>query len=140
MLGSFSEAEEVVQDAWFRWEKVDGGIDAPAAYLTRIVTRLCLDRLQSARARRETYIGPWLPDPLMGSSDPDATIADDITVPLMLALERLSPLERAAVLPPDVFDIALSDVAVTLGRDPADERQPAPTTPAASLGGKQGGP
>src|SRR3546814_5995913 len=71
MLGSFSEAEDVVQDAWFRWEKVDGGIDAPAAYLTRIVTRLCLDRLKSARARRETYIGPWLPDPLMGSSDPD---------------------------------------------------------------------
>src|SRR3546814_18859559 len=120
MLGSFSEAEDVVQDAWFRWEKVDGGIDAPAAYLTRIVTRLCLDRLKSARARRETYIGPWLPDPLMGSSDPDATIADDITVTLMLALERLSPLERAAFLLPAVFDIALSAVAVTLG--PARQR------------------
>src|SRR3546814_12266046 len=103
MLGSFSEAEDVVQDAWFRWEKVDGGIDAPAAYLTRIVTRLCLDRLKSARARRETYIGPWLPDPLMGSSDPDETIADDITVTLMLAMERLSPLERAAFLLHDVF-------------------------------------
>src|SRR3546814_2866531 len=123
MLGSFSEAEDVVQDAWFRWEKVDGGIDAPAAYLTRIVTRLCLDRLKSARARRETYIGPWLPDPLMGSSDPDETIADDITVTLMLAMERLSPLERAAFLLHDVFDIALSDVAVTLGREPAAVRQ-----------------
>ncbi|PEQ10271.1 RNA polymerase sigma factor SigJ [Novosphingobium sp. PC22D] len=123
MLGSFSEAEDVVQDAWFRWEKLDGGIDAPAAYLTRIVTRLCLDRLKSARARRETYIGPWLPDPLMGSSDPDETIADDITVTLMLAMERLSPLERAAFLLHDVFDIALSDVAVTLGREPAAVRQ-----------------
>lgn len=123
MLGSFSEAEDAVQDAWFRWEKVDGGIDAPAAYLTRIVTRLCLDRLKSARARRETYIGPWLPDPLMGSSDPDEMIADDITVTLMLAMERLSPLERAAFLLHDVFDIALSDIAVTLGREPAAVRQ-----------------
>lgn len=123
MLGSFSEAEDAVQDAWFRWEKVDGGIDAPAAYLTRIVTRLCLDRLKSARARRETYIGPWLPDPLMGSSDPDETIADDITVTLMLAMERLSPLERAAFLLHDVFDIALSDIAATLGREPAAVRQ-----------------
>lgn len=123
MLGSFSEAEDVVQDAWVRWDKVDGGIDAPAAYLTRIVTRLCLDRLKSARARRETYIGPWLPDPLMGSSDPDELFADDITVTLMLAMERLSPLERAAFLLHDVFDIALSDVAVTLGREPAAVRQ-----------------
>ena len=123
MLGSFSEAEDAVQDAWFRWEKVDGGIDTPAAYLTRIVTRLCLDRLKSARARRETYIGPWLPDPLMGSSDPDEMIADDITVTLMLAMERLSPLERAAFLLHDVFDIALSDIAVTLGREPAAVRQ-----------------
>lgn len=123
MLGSFSEAEDVVQDAWFRWEKVDGGIDAPAAYLTRIVTRLCLDRLKSARARRESYIGPWLPDPLMASSEPDEMVADDITVTLMLAMERLSPLERAAFLLHDVFDIALSDVAVTLGREPAAVRQ-----------------
>ena len=57
MLGSFSEAEDAVQDAWFKWEKVEGGVDAPAAYLTRIVTRLCLDRCKSARVRRETYIG-----------------------------------------------------------------------------------
>src|SRR3546814_20217096 len=91
MLGSFSEAEDVVQDAWFRWEKVDGGIDAPAAYLTRIVTPLCLDRLKSARARRETYIGPWLPAPPMGSSDPDEKIADDITVTLLHARECRSP-------------------------------------------------
>ncbi|RYE03938.1 MAG: RNA polymerase sigma factor SigJ [Sphingomonadales bacterium] len=123
MLGSFSEAEDVVQDAWLKWEEVKGGIDSPAAYLTRIVTRLCLDRLKSARSRRETYIGPWLPDPLVGSIDPDETIADDITVTLMLAMERLSPLERAAFLLHDVFDIALSDVAVTLSREPAAVRQ-----------------
>jgi len=123
MLGSFSEAEDVVQDAWLKWEQVDGGIDSPAAYLTRIVTRLCLDRVKSARSRRETYIGPWLPDPLVGSIDPDETIADDITVTLMLAMERLSPLERAAFLLHDVFDVALNDVAVTLSRKPAAVRQ-----------------
>lgn len=123
MLGSFSDVEDVVQDAWLRWEKVEAGIDSPEAYLTRVVTRLCLDRLKSARARRETYVGPWLPDPLMGSVDPDETIADDITVTLMLAMERLSPLERAAFLLHDVFDIALSDIAVTLGREPAAVRQ-----------------
>lgn len=122
MLGSFSEAEDVVQDAWLRWEQVDGGIDSPTAYLTRIVTRLCLDRLKSARSRRETYVGPWLPDPLVGSVDPEETIADDITVTLMLAMERLSPLERAAFLLHDVFDVALSDVAVTLSREPAAVR------------------
>ena len=123
MLGSFSEAEDVVQDSWLKWEQVAGGIDSPAAYLTRIVTRLCLDRLKSARSRRETYIGPWLPDPLVGSTDPEDMIADDITVTLMLAMERLSPLERAAFLLHDVFDIALSDVAVTLDREPAAVRQ-----------------
>jgi RNA polymerase sigma-70 factor (ECF subfamily) len=123
MLGSFSEAEDVVQDSWLKWEQVEGGIDSPAAYLTRIVTRLCLDRLKSARSRRETYIGPWLPDPLVGSTDPDEMIADDLTVTLMLAMERLSPLERAAFLLHDVFDVALSDVAVTLSREPAAVRQ-----------------
>lgn len=123
MLGSFSEAEDVVQDAWLKWEQVAGGVDSPAAYLTRVVTRLCLDRLKSARARRETYIGPWLPDPLVGSADPDEVVADDITVTLMLAMERLSPLERAAFLLHDVFEIALSDVATTLGREPAAVRQ-----------------
>ncbi|MBN2973324.1 sigma-70 family RNA polymerase sigma factor [Roseomonas aeriglobus] len=123
MLGSFSEAEDVVQDSWLKWEQVEGGIDSPAAYLTRVVTRLCLDRLKSARSRRETYIGPWLPDPLVGSTDPDEAIADDLTVTLMLAMERLSPLERAAFLLHDVFDVALSDVAVTLSREPAAVRQ-----------------
>ncbi|WP_027133438.1 sigma-70 family RNA polymerase sigma factor [Geminicoccus roseus] len=123
MLGSLSEAEDVVQDAWIRWARVDESIDVPAAYLTRIVTRLCLDRLKSARARRETYIGPWLPDPLLTPADPQEIIADDVTVTLMLAMERLSPLERAAFLLHDVFDVPLTDVAVTLDREPAAVRQ-----------------
>ncbi|HEY0622752.1 sigma-70 family RNA polymerase sigma factor [Sphingomonas sp.] len=123
MLGSISEAEDVVQDAWLRFAAVKGGIDTPAAYLTRVVTRLCLDRLKSARTRRETYIGPWLPEPLIGVEEPDESIADDITITLMLAMERLSPLERAAFLLHDVFDMALGEVAVTLGREPAAVRQ-----------------
>lgn len=123
MLGSLSEAEDVVQDAWLRWERAEGGIDAPAAYLTQIVTRLCLDRLKSARARREVYVGPWLPEPLMGSVDASESIADDLTGTLMLALERLSPLERAAFLLHDIFDVEMKQVAVTLNREPAAIRQ-----------------
>jgi RNA polymerase sigma factor (sigma-70 family) len=123
MTGSVSEAEDVVQEAWLRWARVEAGVDTPAAYLTRVVTRLCLDQLKSARARRETYVGAWLPEPLLGSTDPDEGIADDITLTLMLAMERLSPLERAAFLLHDVFDVALPEVAAALGREPAAVRQ-----------------
>lgn len=123
MLGSISEAEDVVQDSWLRFGKVQGCIDTPAAYLTRVVTRLCLDRLKSARARRETYIGPWLPEPLIGAVEPSEAIADDVTTTLMLAMERLSPLERAAFLLHDIFDVALGEIALALGREPAAVRQ-----------------
>jgi RNA polymerase sigma-70 factor (ECF subfamily) len=122
MLGSLAEAEDVVQDAWLRWSRVEESVDQPAAYLTRIVTRLCLDQMRSARARRETYVGAWLPDPLVGTTG-DEEQADDITLTLMLALERLSPLERAAFLLHDVFGVALNDVAGTLDRDAAAVRQ-----------------
>ncbi|MEE7456500.1 RNA polymerase sigma factor SigJ [Methylorubrum populi] len=123
MTGSLTEAEDVVQDAWLRWAGVDGGIESPPAYLTRIVTRLCLDRSRSARAQRETYVGPWLPDPLVGTVELSETVSDDITVTLMLALERLSPLERAAFLLHDVFDVPLSEVAIILDREPTAVRQ-----------------
>lgn len=123
MLGSVTEAEDVVQDAWLRWARVEDEIRAPAAYLTRIVTRLCLDRMKSARARREIYIGPWLPEPLLEPVDPHEPITDNVTVTLMLALERLSPLERAAFLLHEVFDVALTEVAVVLDREPAAVRQ-----------------
>ncbi len=123
MTGSLTEADDVMQNAWLRWVGAEGGINSPPAYLTRIVTRLCLDQRRSARARRETYVGPWLPDPLVGSVEPDEAVSDDITVTLMLALERLSPLERAAFLLHDVFDVPLSEVAVTLDREPAAVRQ-----------------
>lgn len=122
MTGSVAEAEDVVQDAWLRWQGTDRqAVDIPAAFLTRIVTRLCLDRLKSARARRETYVGAWLPEPLVGTAE--AEPEDDLTLTLMLALERLSPLERAAFLLHDIFGIALSEVARTLDRDAAAVRQ-----------------
>ncbi|MBW6530842.1 RNA polymerase sigma factor SigJ [Sphingomonas sp. RRHST34] len=123
MTGSLAEAEDVVQDAWFRWAgTAPGTVVNPAAWLTRTVTRLCLDHLKSARVRRETYVGAWLPEPLLGTVDPEP-VADDLTLTLMLALERLSPLERAAFLLHDVFEVALPEVAATLDRAPAAVRQ-----------------
>lgn len=123
MLGSLSDADDIVQDAWLRWERVSLRVDNPSAYMTRIVTRLCLDRIKSAQSRRESYIGPWLPEPLLSASDDDSYIADDITLSLMLAMERLSPLERAAFLLYDVFDIPLSEIATIIKREPAAVRQ-----------------
>jgi len=123
MLGSVSEAEDVVQDAWLRWRRVERRIESPSAFLTQVVTRLCLDRLKSARARRETYLGPWLPEPWLDGTDAAERAADDLTTTLMLAMERLSPRERAAFLLHDVFDVALTDVAAALGTEPAAARQ-----------------
>lgn len=120
MLGSVADAEDVVQDAFVRWMGADrAGIREPEAFLRRVVTRLCLDQLKSARARRETYVGPWLPEPVVEEEGE----ADDVTLPLMLALERLSPLERAAFLLHDVFGLPFDEVAETIGRDPAATRQ-----------------
>lgn len=116
MLGSVAEAEDVVQDALLRYQAVNADVDRPEAFLSRIVTRLCLDALKSARRQRETYVGPWLPEPIF---DDEETVSDDVTLTLMVALERLSPLERAAFLLHDVFGVALDEVADTLGREPA---------------------
>jgi len=122
MLGSMAEAEDVVQDAWLRWQQVDpAAVEAPPAFLSRIVTRLCLDVMKSARVRRESYVGSWLPEPMI--EEPHAMDDDDLTLTLMLALERLSPLERAAFLLHDVFGIPLEEVAVTVEREPAAVRQ-----------------
>ena len=120
MLGSVADAEDVVQDAFLRWHDTDrDGVDTPEAFLVRIVTRLCLDVLKSARRRRETYVGPWLPEPMVEAEDDP----DDVTLPLLVALERLSPLERAAFLLHDVFGMPFEDVATSIGRDAAAVRQ-----------------
>jgi RNA polymerase sigma-70 factor (ECF subfamily) len=119
MLGSVADAEDVVQDAWLRWADTDREtVRVPEAFLRRVVTRLCLDQLKSARVQREDYIGPWLPEPVV-----EAEEVEDVTLPLMLALERLSPLERAAFLLHDVFGESFEDIAESLGRDSAACRQ-----------------
>jgi RNA polymerase sigma-70 factor, ECF subfamily len=119
MLGSVADAEDVVQEAFIRWMGTDRSeVREPEAFLRRAVTRLCLDQLKSARRRRETYVGPWLPDPVL-----EEEAEEDVTLPLMLALERLSPLERAAFLLHDVFGVAFEEVAATVGRDAAACRQ-----------------
>jgi len=121
MLGSLAEAEDIVQEAYIRWHKTDrAGVRDPGAFLSRIVTRLCLDQIKSAHARRETYIGPWLPEPIVEMEEDDK---DEVTLTLMLALERLSPLERAAFLLHDVFGMEFDEVAKAIERDPAACRQ-----------------
>ncbi|MFP5078671.1 sigma-70 family RNA polymerase sigma factor [Rhizobium sp. YIM 134829] len=123
MLGSRSEAEDVLQNAWLRWVAADrSGVAAPYPFLARIVTRLCLDEMKSARARRETYVGAWLPEPLVETEE-ESLEEDDLTLTLMMALERLSPLERAAFLLHDVFGVPLGEVADTLHREAAAVRQ-----------------
>ena len=122
MLGSRTDAEDVVQDAWLRWRGVEADAVAnPAGFLNKVVTRLCLDRLKSARARREVYVGEWLPEPVVDEDHTD--LGEDLSVAFLLALERLTPLERAAFLLHDVFDAPFVEVARTLGRTEAACRQ-----------------
>jgi RNA polymerase sigma-70 factor, ECF subfamily len=128
MLGSLSEAEDIVQDAYLRWHAAERGqVDNPRAYLSRTVARLCLDHLKSARARRETYVGPWLPEPIVDETalapDTASELADDLSLALMMTLERLSPLERAAFLLHDVFEMEFGDIAKVLERSESACRQ-----------------
>lgn len=128
MLGSFAEAEDVVQDVYLRWHRTDrSGVIDPKSFLARTTTRLCLDVLKSARMRRETYVGPWLPEPLIEGlvdhSSPEEELAGDLSVAMMLALERLSPLERAAFLLHDIFEMGFPAVAETIGRSEDSARQ-----------------
>src|SRR5471030_2000906 len=121
MLGTRADAEDVVQDAYLRWQSAAAEpIRSPKSYLTTVVARLSLDALKSARRRRETYVGPWLPEPVVESAEDEI---DDVTLPLLMALERLSPPERAAFLLHDVFGLDFEEVAATIGREPATCRQ-----------------
>lgn len=129
MLGSLSDTEDILQDAFLRLARVElSELRQPRAYLSQLVTRLCLDHLRSARVRREHYVGPWLPEPLVDEAplaSPAAATAlrEDISLALMFALERLSPLERAAFILHDVFDLDYAEVALALGREQAACRQ-----------------
>lgn len=136
-LGAVGEAEDVAQDAWLRFQSADRPQDA-GRYLSRIVTNLCLDRMKSARARRETYVGPWLPEPLVeraGTVDPEAgDAALDISFGVMRALESLTPLERAVLFLHDLFEMPFEEVAETLHRSPAACRKMATRARAALAG------
>jgi RNA polymerase sigma-70 factor (ECF subfamily) len=127
MLGSRADAEDVVQDAYLRWHAADHAqIEEPRRYLGTVVTRLCLDRMKSAKARREIYVGPWLPEPLVDEAldaQPAGDLAQDLSVALMLVLERLTPLERASFLLHDIFGLDFAEVGRALDRSEATCRQ-----------------
>jgi len=127
MLGELTDAEDVVQDAWLRWDQADrDDVRNPEAFLVRVTTRLALDRLRSARVQREVYVGPWLPEPLI--TDPEtpetkAIEAERLNLALLGALERLNPVERAVLILRDVFDLEYSEIADVLDKTPANVRQ-----------------
>jgi len=125
MLGQVGEAEDVAQDAWLRWQGADrAAIADPAAWLVRATTRLCLDRLRGEKTRRAAYRGPWLPEPLIEElTDDPVERAEEVSVAFLLALERLSPLERAVFLLRDVFEDDYGAIAQTLQRSEAACRQ-----------------
>ena len=135
MLGSVADAEDTVQDTWLRWSAADrSGVADERSYLVRITTRLALDRLTSARARRETYVGPWLPEPLVtgpmvtggaGAVDPAdaADVGEQVSLALLVVLESLSPAERAVFVLREAFGMSHAEVADALGRSEAAVRQ-----------------
>jgi RNA polymerase sigma-70 factor, ECF subfamily len=124
-LGDVGEAEDVVQEAWLRLERVDvAAIENLDGWLTKVVARLALDRLRSARVRRESYVGPWLPEPLAPDDPAErVTLDESVSYALLTVLERLSPAERTAFVLHDVFDMPFGDIAEVVGRTPAGVRQ-----------------
>lgn len=121
MLGTHAEAEDIVQESYIKWHQADAQeIENAEAWLVTIVTRLSIDRLRKASRTRETYIGPWLPEPLVASDalspEEEAEFASDLSLAFLVLLERLSPLERAVFLLHDIFDCAYSDIARIVGK------------------------
>ncbi|WP_234983464.1 RNA polymerase sigma factor SigJ [Demequina sp. NBRC 110053] len=135
MLGSVSDAEDAVQEAFVRWVRLTdaqrGEVDNPGAWMMRVTSRICLDMLGSARARRETYVGPWLPEPLptvasaTSTVDPQerVTLDDSVSMALQVVLDTLTPAERVAFVLHDVFELPFAQVADTVGRSVAASRQ-----------------
>ncbi|XKK37242.1 RNA polymerase sigma-70 factor [Nocardiopsis sp. ARC36] len=126
ILGSASDAEDVVQEAWLRWSAVDPAkVDDPRAYLVTIASRLSIDRLRSARSRRESYVGEWLPEPVSDIPDgaEQAELADSVEFALLVVLETLSPLERAVFVLREAFQFPYAEIGEVIGREEAATRQ-----------------
>jgi RNA polymerase sigma-70 factor (ECF subfamily) len=126
MLGSLEEAEDVVQDAWLRWQRAGGDrIDKPEAFLVTVTTRLSIDQLRSARVRRETYAGPWLPEPIVEDTAPERQreLAESLSLALLMLLDQLDPVERAVFILREAFDMPHAAVAEVVGKTPANCRQ-----------------
>jgi RNA polymerase sigma-70 factor (TIGR02957 family) len=126
MLGSAADAEDVLQETWLRWADVDlDTVRDQRAYLVRITTRQALGRLRTLGRRKESYIGPWLPEPLLTSPDvaEDVELADSVSMAMMLVLETLAPTERAVFVLREAFDVSYDEIAEAIGKSPAAVRQ-----------------
>lgn len=126
VLGSAADAEDVVQETWLRWADVDhASVREPRAYLVRVATRQALNRLRTVARRREAYVGPWLPEPLLTAPDvaDDVVLADSVSTALLLVLETLAPVERVVFVLREVFDVPYTEIATALGRSPEAVRQ-----------------
>ena len=126
MLGSAADAEDVLQETWLRWAGVDlGTVRDQRAYLVRITTRQALGRLRTLGRRKESYVGPWLPEPLLTTPDvaEDVELADSVSMAMLLVLETLTPNERAVFVLREVFDLAYDEIAEAVGKSPAAVRQ-----------------
>jgi len=126
ILGSVADADDAVQETWLRWRQVDqDAVRSPRAYLTTMVSRICYDTLTSAQARREAYVGQWLPEPVVDEPGPEerATLDESVSLALLAVLERLSPAERTAFVLHDVFELPFGEIAEIVGRSASAVRQ-----------------
>src|SRR5216684_2420489 len=131
MLGSATDAEDIVQEAFLRWlrwlQASDEEVQSPRAYLSKVVVRLCIDQLRSARAQHEIYVGPWLPEPIPTGQHQELTetavLAESLSFAFLVMLECLAPLERAVFLLREVFDYDYAEIAAIVGKSDANCRQ-----------------
>ncbi len=142
MLGSAADAEDVLQETWLRWAHVDlDTVRDHRAYLVRIATRQALSRLRTLRRRKESYVGPWLPEPLLTAPDvaEDVELADSVSMAMMLVLETLTPAERAVFVLREVFDVEYDDIAEAIDKSPAAGSRVAGPDPSRARGVPAGG-